>query len=167
MGKVRAKNVKTKEGSDFAKKKVKVGRKVKRANLTEIKVKSKHIHVPLQNQVSFADIEDVRVAVTLVIKQLHHYSESTRTSALHKLKDIVNTNPIELLESSFITLVLPEVIELIFNVEKDVRVLVVDVLSIMLVKYKSEDFLAVISVLITYICSGLTHLHKVENISAS
>ena len=163
MGKVRAKNVKAKEGTDFAKKKVKVGRKVKRANITEIKVKSKFIHVPIQNQVSFNDIEDTRVAVSLLIKQLHHYSESTRTSALHKLKDILNTNSVELLESSFISLVLPEVIELIFNAEKDVRTVVIEVLSIMLSKYNSDDFLSVISVLITYICSGLTHLHKVYN----
>lgn len=60
---------------------------------------------------------------------------------------------------------LPEVIELLFNDEKEPRNVVTEVVSLMLGKYPSDVFLPVISVAITYICSGLTHLHKVCNTS--
>lgn len=158
MTKVRAFSVKPKiQKGDFTKKKVKVGRKVKRANLTEIKVKSRRIVVPLQNQ-GAEDGETGRETINRVIKQLHHYSEATRLNALHRVKDMLNTgSTIE----SFVTLVLPEVVELLFNEEKETRSVVTDVVSLMFTKYPADAFLSVISVTVTYICSGLTNLHKV------
>ena len=156
--KVRSRAVKPKTLNDFAKKKVKVGRKVKRANVTEIKVKSRRIVVPLQNQGVLEDGESSRDAINRVIKQLHHYAESTRLNALNKVKDMLNST-VEF--DSFVTLMLPEVVELLFNDEKEPRNVVTEVFSLMLGKYPSDVFLPVISVAITYICSGLTHLHKV------
>lgn len=157
--KVRSRAVKPKTLNDFAKKKVKVGRKVKRANVTEIKVKSRRIVVPLQNQGVLEDGESSRDAINRVIKQLHHYAESTRLNALNKVKDMLNsTVPFD----SFVTLILPEVIELLFNDEKEPRNVVTEVVALMLGKYPGDVFLPVISVTITYICSGLTHLHKVN-----
>eukprot|EP00598_Pedospumella_elongata_P016312 CAMPEP_0184989504 /NCGR_PEP_ID=MMETSP1098-20130426/28766_1 /TAXON_ID=89044 /ORGANISM="Spumella elongata, Strain CCAP 955/1" /LENGTH=976 /DNA_ID=CAMNT_0027514525 /DNA_START=17 /DNA_END=2947 /DNA_ORIENTATION=- len=155
--KVRSRAVKPKTLNDFAKKKVKVGRKVKRANVTEIKVKSRRIVVPLQNQGVLEDGESSRDAINRVIKQLHHYAESTRLNALNKVKDMLNST-VEF--DSFVTLMLPEVVELLFNDEKEPRNVVTEVFSLMLGKYPSDVFLPVISVAITYICSGLTHLHK-------
>lgn len=76
--KVRSRAVKPKTLNDFAKKKVKVGRKVKRANV-----------VPLQNQGVLEDGESSRDAINRVIKQLHHYAESTRLNALTKVKDML------------------------------------------------------------------------------
>lgn len=63
---------------------------------------------------------------------------------------------------SFVTLVLPEVVELLFNDEKETRSVVTDVVSLMFTKYPPDAFLSVVSVTITYICSGLTNLHKVQ-----
>lgn len=162
MVKVRSRAVKPKVLNDFSKKKGKIGRKVKRANVTEIKVKSRRIVVPTQNQGILEDGETGRDAINRVVKQLHHYSESTRLNALHRVKDMLNSG---MVFDSFVTLVLPEVIELLFNDEKDPRSVVTDVVSLMLSKYPSDVFLPVISVTITYICSGLTHLHKVKLIT--
>lgn len=159
MVKVRARDVKLKVGTDFAKKKVKVGRKVMRANVTEIRVKSKRINMPLQDQGIPEGSDGSHAAIALALKQLHHHSEATRQTALHKLKDMMSLSRNE--SSSFVTLVLPETVELLFDEEKDVRVAVNEVLSAMLAKYASEDFSSVISIVVTYICSGLTNLHKV------
>ena len=82
MTKIRAKNCKVKLQGDFAKKKPKVGRKVKRANVTEISVKSKRIHIPLQNQVTIERTENEKEELSLIVKQLHHYGEHNRLSAL-------------------------------------------------------------------------------------
>jgi hypothetical protein len=159
MGKVRNKTIQPKQmKGDFAKKKSKIGRKVKRANVTEIKVKSKRINVPLQNQGVLEDGETGREAVDKVIRQLHHYSESTRLYALSRVKTLLQAN---LVIESFVTLVFPEVIELLFNVEKEPRTAVIEVLVLMFAKYPTDAFLPVINVAITYICSGLTNLHKV------
>ena len=167
MVKVRARDVKVKVGSDFAKKKVKVGRKVLRANLTEIRVKSKLINMPTQSTgVSDDGSDNSQAAMTLALKQLHHHSETIRLTALQKLKDMLTSNASQI-ESSFVTLVLPEVIELLFDQEKDVRVAVNEVVLMMLTKYASDDFLSVISIMVTYICSGLTHLHKVTAVPAN
>lgn len=158
MAKVRGRSVKPKiQKGDFSKKKTKVGRKVKRANVTEIKVKSRRIVVPLQNQGISEDGESNREAINRVIKQLHHYSESTRLNALNRVKDMLNT---KISEESFVTLVLPEVIELLFNDEKETRSVVTEVISSMFAKFPSDAFLPVLSVTVTYICSGLTNLHK-------
>lgn len=161
MVKVRARDVKLKVGTDFAKKKVKVGRKVMRANVTEIRVKSKRINMPVQDQGIPEGSDGSHAAITLALKQLHHHSEATRQAALHKLKDMMSLSRNE--SSSFVTLVLPETVELLFDEEKDVRVAVNEVLSAMFAKYASEDFSSVISIVVTYICSGLTNLHKVSS----
>jgi hypothetical protein len=158
MAKVRARAVKPKiQKGDFAKKKGKVGRKVKRANVTEIKVKSRRIVVPLQNQGVSDDGGSNKEAINRVIKQLHHYSESTRLNALNRVKDMLGN---DVAEESFVTLVLPEVIELLFNEEKETRSVVVEVVSLTMSKFPAGAFLPVISVVVTYLCSGLTHIHK-------
>lgn len=158
MAKVRCRAVKPKiQKGDFSKKKVKVGRKVKRANVTEIKVKSRRIVVPLQNQGVSEDGESNRESINRLIKQLHHYSESTRLNALNRVKEMLHN---KISEESFVTLVLPEVIELLFNDEKETRNVVTEVVILMMAKFPVDAFLPVISVTVTYLCSGLTNIHK-------
>ena len=153
--------------SDFEKKKVKVGKKVKRANVTEIKVKSKKINVPLQNLEHGNEDITTRDGLNHLIGQLHHYSEPVRVGALGRLKDTLlasctsQLSGKRRLDHSLTTLLLPEVIELVFNEEKGTRIAVREAASTFFAAYDESAFISIAPVLVTYICSGLTNLHKV------
>ncbi|KAJ1437177.1 hypothetical protein B484DRAFT_416676 [Ochromonadaceae sp. CCMP2298] len=157
MVKVRGGKVKAKVFSDFSKTKSRVGRKVKRANVTEIKVKSKSINVPLQNIISPETRESHKEQVVQIVRQLHHYSENIRLAALARAKDLLHAG---ISAELFVSQVMPEVVELLFNAEKETRTAVLQALELMFSTFKASDFQSVTSVIVTYICSGLTNLHK-------
>lgn len=149
--------------SDFKKKKVKVGRKVKRANITEIKVKSKQIVI--QSQYSDNTVTNIidNNTINIIKKQLHHNSETMRLSALNKIKSLLTSINKEQSDDSFISLLFPEIIEMLFHEDKDTRSLVKEIAAYALELFRYESFQYVMPVIVTYICSGLTHLHKVTS----
>src|SRR4051812_36173657 len=112
----RAKNLKSKlpQGGDFGKKKTKVGRKVKRENVTKIDVSSKRIYIPLQKEITAERSENDREALTLLLRQLQHYSQPNKISALAEIKDLLSKSASA---ETFIGLILPEIMELMFNDE--------------------------------------------------
>lgn len=149
---------------DFVKKKVKLGRKVKRANVTEIKVKSSRIILPNQSQMSSSLSESTsKEAIQRALKQLHHYSESSAMSALNKVKEVISSGDnVETL----LAMVVPEIMELIFKEDApDARKLANEILIQSLTKFKAECFAPIFSVMVTYMCSGLTHIHRVRSCS--
>ena len=146
-----------KSSADFKKKTAKVGKKVKRGIVTEIKVQSKHIHIPLQSQITAASPSDERGTLEKFYKQLNHYSGSVRVQALTQLGQFVQESPNA---ESFITLIVPKSLELLFDVDSDTRKGLLALMGIILPNFKSKTFSPIISIIITYTCSGLTSLDK-------
>jgi flagellar motor switch protein FliG len=71
------------QSDDFRRKVIKVGRKIKKNNVTKISVTSKKLNVPLQaNVTSVINTADENAVLESILKQLYHYSESNRTNAL-------------------------------------------------------------------------------------
>jgi hypothetical protein len=162
MGKIRAKDVKPKGhgGGDFKKKSATVGRKVKRSNVTEIKVQSRRINMPQQLSTSSLAKEDGEIEdIKIVIRQLHHHNDHTRIGALEKMKR--QLSDVDLARRQ-ITLVLPEALELLFHEDRDTREALINLSSFLSETVSSEYFESIIAVMVTYLCSGLTNVHKVN-----
>jgi hypothetical protein len=159
--KIRPKNVKPKlqKTVDFAKKKSKVGRKVKRENVTQIKINSKSIHIPLQNEITTDSAKDDKDILNQILHQLHHYSSTNKIMALHDLRMFMNS---KVGAESYTSLVLPEAMELLFDDDREIRAALLQLLSIVIKLFQPQSLIAVLSVTMTYICSGITSLNKVN-----
>ena len=160
MGKISAKDVKPKtQPGDFKKKKAKVGRKIKPANITKIKVQTKRIQIPLQAHITGERLENERDLLEKALKLLQHHSTPSRTAALEDIKSLLaSCHNAE----SYVSLVFPPALELLFDEERDVRNALHALLSSLLARFSSSTFVAIAPIMITYICSGLTNLHKVS-----
>lgn len=143
---------------DFVKKTIKVGKKIKRNEVTKLDIKSKRIVVPLQSNVtSVQDTENERAMITMLSRQLHHYNGSSKRAAIDNLKNILlRSNHTE----SYIALIVPTMLELIFDIEKDTRKDVIQLITALFRRYSSNSFAAITSVLLTYIRSGLTSMSR-------
>jgi hypothetical protein len=159
MGKFREKNYKPKRQpqADFTKKKAKVGRKVKSSNVTSIKVQAKRIQVPLQAQVTAGKPGNEKDTLNALLRSLQHYSGPTRTLALEELGEFMRTSR---QADTYICLVFPPALELLFDEERDTRKALLVLLSGVLSRHPTASFLSVLPVAITYVCSGLTNLSK-------
>ena len=143
--------------SDFKKKTAKVGRKVKGGNVTKIEVTSKRIQIPLQSQITAAKPENEQENLRILLKTLQHYSGPARTTALEDLKELLANSPST---ESYISLIFPPALELLFDDERDTRKALVTLLTSLLTRFSSQSFISIVPVTITYICSGLTSLNK-------
>ena len=159
MGKIRAGSVKSKPKihQDFKKKTAKVGKKVARSNVTEIKIQSKRINIPLQSTITARAPSDEQEVLEKLLKQLHHYSAPSRVAALEELKALLSASAHG---ESYISLVFPKALELLFDDDYMARRALMVLLTLLLSKYKSMAFTSIISIAITYICSGLTSLNR-------
>lgn len=143
--------------SDFKKKTAKVGRKVKSSNVTKIEVTSKRIQIPLQSQITVTKPENEQENLSLLLKTLQHYNGPARTTALEDLKELL---AVSLASESYISIIFPPALELLFDDERDTRKALISLLTTLLDRYPSHSFLSIVPVTITYICSGLTSLNK-------
>ena len=157
MTKVRAKNLKAKIQPDFKRKTARVGKKVVKSNVTVIKVQAKHIHVPVQNQMMAKKAGSEQELVEKILKQLSHHSSSARTSSLEELRSFVAvaTNA-----QSYMSIICPQVLELLFDEEKDVRKALLSFMSYVMSSFPSSAFVAVVPIMVSYLCGGLTSLLK-------
>lgn len=143
--------------SDFKKKTAKVGRKVKGGNVTKIEVTSKRIQIPLQSQITAVKPENEQENLGLLLKTLQHYSGPARTTALDDLKELLSTSPST---ESYISLIFPSALELLFDDERETRKALIVLLKSLLGRFPSHSFVSIVPVTITYVCSGLTSLNK-------
>ena len=90
MSKIRAKVVRPKGKGDFKKLRAKVGKKVARANVTKISVKSKQLQVPVQNiQNNLDQSQNDSTKLNELVRSFQHYNESSRKNALDELKQFL------------------------------------------------------------------------------
>lgn len=158
MTKLRAKNLKPKLQPDFKKKTVKVGRKVARSNATVVKVQSKHIQVPIQAQMLAKKVENESQLVEKILKQLSHHSTLAREAAIEELGQFMDSS---VQAQLFVSQAVPGALELLYDEEKGVRKAMLKVFSSILSKFPASSFEPVTSIMLTYLCSGLTSLVKV------
>jgi len=156
MGGLRAKDRKPKKVNDFKKVKTKVGKKVNRGPVTVIKVKAKKIVMSAQKSLQEKSGDEIS-QITLLIRQFHHHSASNRLLALTGVKDLLESSENT---ESYIALVLPAAMELLFDEEGDTRKALLVFVDSLTRKYSKTAFESIASVISTYCCSGLTSLKK-------
>lgn len=157
MGGLRAKDSKPKKVNDFKKVKAKVGKKVNRGPVTVIKVKAKKIVMSVQKSLQGKSGDEIS-QITLLTRQFHHHSASNRLIALTGVKELLESSENT---ESYIALVLPAAMELLFDEEKDTRKALLLFVDSLTKKYSKSAFESIASVISTYCCSGLTSLKKV------
>ena len=141
---------------DFKRKTAKVGRKVQRDNVTEIKVAIKHIHIPMQTSMIIQAPADERATLDKLYKQLKHYSVPIRMTALTQITNLISSSAHT---ESYISILVPKCLELLFDEDGDVRKNLLTLMADLIPRHNSMAFASVISVAVTYICSGLTSLN--------
>lgn len=157
MGGLRAKDSKPKKVNDFKKVKAKVGKKVNRGPVTVIRVKSKKIIMSVQKSLQEKSGDEIS-QITLLTRQFHHHSASNRLIALTGVKELLESSEHT---ESYIALILPAAMELLFDEEKDTRKALLSFVDSLTKKYPQSAFESIASVISTYCCSGLTSLKKV------
>ncbi len=142
---------------DFKRKTAKVGKKVNRDNVTKIVVATKHIHIPLQNAMLDQAPGDERSNLEKLYKQLKHYSAPARLQAMQQLTQLVSNSKHT---ESYISILVPKALELLFDEDGDTRKALLTLMTEVVPKYSSDSFASIISIAVTYICSGLTSLNR-------
>ena len=140
---------------DFQRKKVKVGKTVKRSNVTEIKVKARRIDMPTLDIGSLSSLGP-RELLSRLLNQLSHHASHTRTHAILYLKDFFSDIQIS---SSYVTMALPSILEVLFDSSSEVRKSLLILLSVILHSFESEILRSITDIIVTYMCSGLTSLN--------
>lgn len=156
MAKIRAGS--NKNVVDFKKKIVKVGRKVKKNNVTTIKLQSKRIQIPLQSQISKKKVEDEKDILDGILRQLSHHSGPTRQNAINDLKEFLADSPHA---ENYVAMVLPPALELLYDDERETRKALLGLFAGIVSRFPSSSFSSLKSLITTYLCSGLTSLLKV------
>jgi len=141
---------------DFKRKTAKVGRKVSRGNVTKIVVATKHIHIPVQSAMSMQAPADERATLDKLYKQLKHYSAPVRLQSMLQLTQVVASSRHT---ESYISMLVPKALELLFDEDGDTRKALLALMVEVVPKYRSEAFASIVSVAVTYLCSGLTSLN--------
>lgn len=154
MGKIIKKPPKT--PADFKAKRMKVGKQLQPQNVTKISVKSKVIYVP--NQTTEKNLGNFHAILDKQIQFLHHHAAKTRVMALEKISDMVLQHQII---ESYIPVLITSVMDVLQDEDSDVRTAVLDLFTAICRRYHPDVFAACSSILVTYMCSGLTILTKV------
>lgn len=141
---------------DFKRKTAKVGRKVSRGNVTKIVVATKHIHIPVQSAMEIQAPADERATMDKLYKQLKHYSAPIRLQSLVQLTAVVAASKYG---ETYISMLVPKALELLFDEDGDTRGALLALMTEVVPKYRSSAFASIISVAVTYLCSGLTSLN--------
>lgn len=158
MGKVLPKKAK-KSHKDFEKKKVKVGKKLQRGNLTKVNLKTRKINLPSQSLIlEDQDNSNEAEVFAHIIKELHHYNDSHRIQAMQDAKNFLSTskNP-----KSYLTLLYPEMLELLFKDEELIRDSLLEALTSLIHKYGIEPIYSILDVVMSFINSGISNVDKV------
>lgn len=156
MAKIRAGS--NKKPVDFKRKVVKVGRKIKKNNVTTITVQSKRIQIPLQTQISGRRLEDEKDRLNYITRQLSHFSGPTRKAAIDDLKQFLSDSPNA---ESYIAMIVPASMELLYDEERDTRRALLSMFAWLMGRFPARSFESISSLIVTYLCSGLTSLLKV------
>lgn len=149
-----------KQTKDFVKRKVKVGRKVQKANSTKIEVKAKKIILPSQSQPAITNSSTEQAKFQKIVSQLRNSSEPTRIEGLGELEEFVRKGKEA---DKFISLAIPDIFELLLHNEPKIRTAATNVID-SLVRCKAGDsLLSSMQLVVSFLCSGLSSVNKVSS----
>lgn len=147
--------------ADFKKKTHKVGRKVTPTNQTKIKVKTKKIWLP--NQSTTADDEgkkDEKETVLHQLKQLKGQSTPGRITGMQKILAAFTSSETTSLVLETIPALFPQLIELLFDEEQEIRDNCVMTLVGLIAVMPTATFETVAQLLVSSIRSALNNFDK-------
>ena len=91
------------------------------------------------------------------MKELHHYNASNRLRALSEFSHLfANQSDAE----SWISIIIPEIIEHLLDIEREPRVAVVEIFRVVIQRFKIDALRFIAPVVVSYISSGLSNIHK-------
>ena len=148
---------KQKAPTDFKKKTAKVGKQIKRENVTKISVKSKVIYVPNQSDEKFTG--SIQAVLDKQVQFLHHHAPKTREFAVQKLIDMISKSQVD---ESLVPILINAVVGLLHDETSEVRAVVLKLFIAICIEFPNKSiFAGSVNLVATYACSSLTSLQKV------
>jgi hypothetical protein len=147
--------------ADFKKKTAKVGKKLAPTNQKKIKVSTKKIWLPNQNlRKDEGSGRNEKEELLHCAKHLKGQNDNGRTSSLQRIVAIFNAPEASSLSLETVPLVIPSVIELLFDDEHEIREEAVTTLSSLAAVLPSAVFSSVAQLIVSTIRSALNHFNK-------
>jgi hypothetical protein len=144
---------------DFKKKKAKVGKTLKKENVTKIDIKSKKIFLSSQSSIMQGTLTPNQY-LDKQLQLLHHQTASSRKAALDTIGEItLNHTPI--VEARF-SIILPMILELLLDEESSVRTATLQLVTNFCGRILHDSFAVCSSIIVVYIHAGLTNLIRVS-----
>lgn len=150
-------HVKTKKATDFTKKKVKVGKTTSKGANNRIQLSSKRVIMPHQGVLTQESTPDEDANISSIVKHFHHHSIPARSQALMDLRKILYSSE---QVDKHAAMVFPHVFELVYAEDVETRESLIEFINAIFPISKSQSLVSIISIIVTYICGGLTSLHK-------
>ncbi|XP_053373639.1 testis-expressed protein 10 homolog [Mercenaria mercenaria] len=151
---------KKKRQQDFQKVKLKVGKKLKKAdNVTNASFRTRGIQISQQLKTGDASQPSTKKKqnITDLFSQCRHYSTSVRVEAVNGLKELITTNP-ELVHSH-LSDILERVAELLTDKDSIVRQGAIRVFKFMLPLVSEKHISPFFSLLCAHLCCAMTHIY--------
>lgn len=147
--------------ADFKKKTAKVGKKLTPTNQKKIKVSTKKIWLPNQNlKKDEGSGRNEKEELLHCAKHLKGQSDNGRINSLQRIAAIFNAPEASSLSLETVPLVVPSVIELLFDDEREIREETVMTLSSLAAVLPATVFSAVAQLIVSTIRSALNHFNK-------
>ncbi len=151
----KAKNLNT----DFAKKKVKVGRKLERQNETKTTFKIRKLNIAKQSVASDKSGQEVNsrgLTLREILGQISHYSPAVRKEAMSGLKDFFSLHPNTL--AMHIGAVFDRVSDVVSDSDPAVRKEFRSLISFLLRNTDKASLEPFLKMYLIYVCSGMSHV---------
>lgn len=142
---------------DFKKKTVKVGKKLKPANETKISVKSKTIYIA--NHGEEKGSLSFQSQLEKQLQFLTHHASKTREVAIENISQMVEKGQVL---DTYVPILITSVMDVLQDEEPKVRSAILALFSTLCVMFSRDVFAACSGIIVTYVCSGLTSLNKVN-----
>lgn len=148
-----------KQPKDFTKKKAKVGKKVKRANVTKIDVKAKKI--VLSTNTADPATSSAQAKFQKMLLQLRNSSENTRIEGLKAMEEYVRRGEDGM--EKFMSLAIADIFEQLLNVEPKPRRAACDLLEALTRSRAGQSLASMMQLIVPFLCSGMSSVHKVRS----
>jgi hypothetical protein len=145
---------------DFKRKKVKIGKKVAKANATKVNVQSKRIIVPNQHHSNLTQNSTEQDTFQRIHSKLRHTSEPTRVNGLTELEEFVRKSQNI---SKYFSLAVADVFELLLNNEPKFRDGVLNVMKAVVSSKTGECLVGNMQLVVSFLCGAMSSVNKVIN----
>jgi pre-rRNA-processing protein IPI1 len=161
----KSKRKKKEKAKDFAKPKLRVGRKLPKANEPDISFTSQSVVIPSQLQTKSNEAKSFRkLTVQDLLSQLHHYSTSVRHDALTGLRDLFRLHPTEI--AKHVGILIEQVSTMICDSDATVRHALISTFKEICCLIDNAQMSPFFAMTVAHVISGLSHIHSDVRIDA-